>query len=1318
MTQYWITFCRPSLINTTIEALPLIAWVHLSMMEMIMVGITIHCLLNWAIATAVTISMSNLGHKQKQRSRTIIEFPNWLKAWGGHSIGRDYTTGIRPRSYYRGKTKRRPQQIGHKIPHQTTHHIKLYTAVAWKATSSTIRNKSPHQTTHSFDSDSYSILVDCGATMSITNNRSDFTGKTTKGETRIRGISGISSSNEQGIARWKVEDDHGKTHEILVPALLDTRSPHRLWSPQHWAQHIDDKTGTSCTINGSTLQLRSDKLNFVKTITLDRQTNVAMIRSSPGFSKYAKLALQHDEARTISAYPSIIPYDDGEVDITRIPTESTIESPPAEGPEPKTSVHTPTTPGYSGKIDFHDEIPHPNTTESELDDPQQELLRWHMRLGHLPFGKIQQLAELDMIPKQLRDCKHPICTGCMYGKATRQPWRTRANHNKIGTRVPITRPGQCVSIDQLESSTPGLIGQVKGWLTRDRFKVATVFVDHYSNMSYVHCQRTTSDKETLEAKHAFENFADTHGVRVRHYHADNGRFAENKFLQDINLRNQSISFSGVNAHWQNGVAEKRIRDVQDSARAMILQAKTMWPAAISAHLWPYAIRAANDGISLGIPKGKQNTRIELFSGSRVSPKTRNYHTFGCPAYVLDSRLQAGKKINKWESRARLGINLGHSPKHARSVSLILNPTTGLVSPQFHIKFDDLFETVRGSVDPSHAQWKTAAGFDRKETTQGPRNSRRSSMDNTDTRMRTPETGGLTPQETTPDVQQTTGPNLDLVTEETEQRVTRSGRRAKETSRYREYRQTLAATACTTDLEECLFSPSELDDPLAFAASSDPDTLYYNQAMKQPDKEQFIEAMEKEITDHTTRRHWTIIPRSEVPRDAKILPSVWSMKRKRRVDTGEVYKHKSRLNVHGGKQVKGIDYNETYAPVVQWVTIRMILILGLLYGWYTLQLDYILAFPQAEIDMITYMEIPKGIEVQHGRTEDYVLRLDRNLYGRCQAPRVWGQHRDKGLQDLGFVQSKIDECMFYKNNTILLVYVDDAILTGPDKLEIEQIYDEMDTIFDISYEGDISDYLGVHITRTDQGKLELTQRKLIDTILKDMNILAETKTRKVPAKTSVLLTKGENKEPHKATWKYRSIIGKLNFLEKSTRPDIAYAVHNCARFMENPRENHTAAITDIVRYLKGTRDKGIIYHPDSSKGIEVFVDSNFVGDWDAYLPELDRDSARSRYGFFINIAGCPLIWGSRLATEISLGSTEAEFTGLSYALREAIPLIEIAKEIGSEGFKISTEVPKVHCKVFEDNTGAIELARLPKVRQRTKHINVRLYHFSDVVCGSR
>ena len=271
---------------------------------------------------------------------------------------------------------------------------------------------------------------------------------------------------------------------------------------------------------------------------------------------------------------------------------------------------------------------------------------------------------------------------------------------------------------------------------------------------------------------------------------------------------------------------------------------------------------------------------------------------------------------------------------------------------------------------------------------------------------------------------------------------------------------------------------------------------------------------------------------------------------------------------------------------------MVLILGLMMGWYTLQLDYVLAFPQAEIDVATYMEIPQGVEVEQGNSRDYVLRLKKNLYGRCQAPRVWSQHRDKGLKEIGFKQSKIDQCVFYKNKTIMLVYVDNAILTGPDKQEIEEIFDELDCKFNVSYEGDITNYLGVHASRTVEGDLILTQGKLINTIIRDMNLGEKTKGQRTPVVTSTILTPGEDLDDHAADWKYRSIIGKLNFLEKSTRPDLGYAVHNCARFMEKPKSSHTKAVTDIARYLIATRDRGLILKPNNEQ-FECFVDAGLA-----------------------------------------------------------------------------------------------------------------------------
>ena len=113
-----------------------------------------------------------------------------------------------------------------------------------------------------------------------------------------------------------------------------------------------------------------------------------------------------------------------------------------------------------------------------------------------------------------------------------------------------------MSVDQLESSMPGFIPQLKGKLTKQCYHAATVFVDHYSGLSYIHMQRQLTSAKTLEAKHAFEAFAHRHYVKIRHYHADNGRFADNAFLEDVAKKGQMISFCGVNAHFQNGIAEK------------------------------------------------------------------------------------------------------------------------------------------------------------------------------------------------------------------------------------------------------------------------------------------------------------------------------------------------------------------------------------------------------------------------------------------------------------------------------------------------------------------------------------------------------------------------------------------------------------------------------------------------------------------------------------------------------------------------------------------------------------------------------------------
>jgi len=339
-----------------------------------------------------------------------------------------------------------------------------------------------------------------------------------------------------------------------------------------------------------------------------------------------------------------------------------------------------------------------------------------------------------------------------------------------------------------------------------------------------------------------------------------------------------------------------------------------------------------------------------------------------------------------------------------------------------------------------------------------------------------------------------------------------------------------------------------------------------------------------------------------------------------------------------------------------------------------------------------------------------------VYGQKQAGRVWNKYlENKLINEIGFTKSKIDECVYYKNNTIYILYTDDSILAGPDKAEIESIIGQIQKAgLVITKEGDIQDFLGINIQRKKNGTIELTQPHLIDQVLKDLKIYdTETKVKDTPAMSSRILNRDQNGEPFDNSFHYCSVIGKLNYLEKGSRSDISYITHQCARFTENPRKTHAKAIRWLARYLKSTRRKGLVLTPDPTKGIEVYVDADFAGNWDKQDTN-NPDTARSRHGYIIKFMGCPLTWKSQLQTEIALSSTESEYTGLSYALRETIPIMELVKEIHERGFINEYIPPTILTKVFEDNSGALEMARTHKYRPRTKHLNVKLHHFRHYV----
>jgi len=281
----------------------------------------------------------------------------------------------------------------------------------------------------------------------------------------------------------------------------------------------------------------------------------------------------------------------------------------------------------------------------------------------------------------------------------------------------------------------------------------------------------------------------------------------------------------------------------------------------------------------------------------------------------------------------------------------------------------------------------------------------------------------------------------------------------------------------------------------------------------------------------------------------------------------------------------------------------------------------------------------------------VLKIHQNIYGQKEAGRVRNNFLIAKLKKIGFVQSRINPCIFTRGQTLYALYTDNSILASSSEKEIDKIMEDMRAIgLDITDKGNVLDFLGVKIEKKigsdRQPTIHLTQPHLINSILKDLQLDHETTSSKpTPMSSSRILFRHSSSKPFGGHFHYRSVISRLEYLLACSRPELAYSVHQCARFSSDPKVEHGKAIMWIGKYLLATRDKGIIMTPNDSKSFKVSVDANFCGNWDQSDAAEDSNTARSRHGFLISYAGCPVMWKSKMQTEIALSSTELEVIGL-------------------------------------------------------------------------
>jgi hypothetical protein len=511
-----------------------------------------------------------------------------------------------------------------------------------------------------------------------------------------------------------------------------------------------------------------------------------------------------------------------------------------------------------------------------------------------------------------------------------------------------------------------------------------------------------------------------------------------------------------------------------------------------------------------------------------------------------------------------------------------------------------------------------------------------------------------------------------------------------------------------DLEELPESPTTIDLIMLNLTNATeqlqaPQSI--SEILRRRDKDLWLESMHRELQALLRNKTWEYVRRSDVPPGHKILTGRWVW----------VYKRdgtrKSRWVVRGFEQVEGIDYQETFAAVARAESYRILLAIATLLGWDIEQVDVDTAFLYGDIDSDIYVEIPSGpfTDIPDGKTT--VCHLLKSLYGLKQAPKIWFDTLRKALEEMGLRrldtehsvyvllsrEGKKPQEVFIGPDLVIAVYVDDIMMIGRHKLVIQEFKSQLSKKFHIKDMGEATDYLGIEIERDRAaGTLKIHQSRYCKSLLKKYG-MDECNPSRIPIhETTKLTVDDQDKEilNEEGIHRYQSIIGSLTYAMQGTRPDLAYAVSLCSRFLAKPTAVHMGIAKGVLRYLKGATDLGITYRRDNAENLFVYTDSN-------YQDRTLRGDGRSTSGYGVYLAGGLISWSSRRQHCVTTSSTEAEYIGQANAIKQIITATQ---------FLLELRLPIIHTpvKLYADNTSSQSLAHKPAARPQSGHIDAAMH----------
>jgi Reverse transcriptase (RNA-dependent DNA polymerase)/GAG-pre-integrase domain/Integrase core domain len=491
-----------------------------------------------------------------------------------------------------------------------------------------------------------------------------------------------------------------------------------------------------------------------------------------------------------------------------------------------------------------------------------------------------------------------------------------------------------------------------------------------------------------------------------------------------------------------------------------------------------------------------------------------------------------------------------------------------------------------------------------------------------------------------------------------------------------------------------YIPPDTRDLAVALLTEDGDPSSFEEAMKSPDRDMWIAAMNSEMNSLLSTKSWRLV---NLPKGAKVVECRWVFKKKQ----DGVYK--ARLVAKGYTQRQGIDYTEVFSPVVKLTTIRALLAIVSMFDLELDQMDVITAFLHGLLEETIYMRQPEGF-VASGATQQ-VCHLLKSLYGLKQSPRQWYKRFDSFMVHIGFIRSDYDCCVYIKEveksksfrYIILVLYVDDMLIAAEDRSEISKLKELLSKEFSMKDLGESKTILGMDIHRDRSlRRLWLTQSRYVKKVLHKfgMETAKPVSTPLAPhfrfSQEDCPKTQGE--KDVMSNIPYDSAVGSLIYAATCTRPDISQAVSTVSRYMSNPGKPHWEAVKWILRYLRGTTEHGILFDGAKAEKLSLsgFVDSDYGG---------NVDTRKSTTGFVFLLGGC-VSWRSASQSCVALSSTEAEYMAATEATKEAIWLQRMVSDLGLKHGPI-----QLQC----DSQSALHLAKNPVFHARTKHIDIR-YHF--------